>query len=241
MSALFVLAALLARPAGAAESAASLGTGASATVGSGGYSQIALDADGLWRGRSIDPYGWARFSSDNFVRQLALGGGVWKDLRGDWRAAWGGGLIFGGLKDAGAAQGVSVLLETALEKDFERAIAGAGYALTAGSLVGPDESRTVESPAGRRARGAASAASSQVAPERRTDHELSVDAKLLLGAVAPGAGLALVLPSNSRSIVVETLRCKIRVSRALSLIPKVSFEEGAADNAYFSLGLYYLF
>ena len=230
-----ILMIILARAVGAKEGPPSFGVGGAAMAGSGGYSKIALYGDGLWHAQNVDPYGWAEWSSDTFMRELALVGGVWKDLTEDLRVEGGGGLIFGRLKDAEASSEHSVLLETAMEKDFERSIAGLGYTLIAGSIVGPTELRAAEQPAGRSARGL-----SRTAPEHLTYNELSSYAKFPFGKTTPGFRLTLGLPSYSRSIITETLNCKIHVSQPFSITPAVSFEEGLTTNVYFSVSLYYL-
>ncbi|HVE12467.1 MAG TPA: hypothetical protein VNI01_03650 [Elusimicrobiota bacterium] len=231
------LAALLSAPASSAE-APEAGVGGSVSLGSHRYSRVALFGDAQWRLSDFEPYAWAELSRDSYERELAFGGGAWKDLGGGVRAKGGLGAAVGRVDDS-EANAASFLAEAALERRLQSGpTLGADYHLTAGDIGGPEAPRVVENTVSGRARGRRTSTTTET--QSFTLHELAGYIRLPLGGPTLGLRGGVYFPSYDGRVFSETASLKIPLNERLWLTPSFTLEQATDDDrAYVALSLYY--
>jgi hypothetical protein len=113
------------------------GAGVSLSLGDAGYAGLSLFGDLGWNGRELDPYAWAEVLADDYIGQLTVGGGAWKDVSRDARVKAGAALSLGRLKEWDDSSS-AVTVELGVEKDVDRSsFFGGELRLSRGRLPGP--------------------------------------------------------------------------------------------------------
>jgi hypothetical protein len=132
------------------------------------------------------------------------------------------------------------MLETGAEKDFFRSTWGAEYQFTAGT-IGSNVANAGDKNVHNGAR-IGRAESPEAAPETHAYNEFSGYARLPVKSARLGLRLSLSLASNEPGIVAETVNLRIPLTKAVSALTALTFEQQGGDSqVYFSMGVYFRF
>lgn len=214
------------------------------TVGSGGYWRYALSADGGWHETNVDPYAYASWSEDNFVRELLLVGGVSKELDKRTTVSGGAGLAAGTVKSVDA-RGGSFQLELGATRDAGPGTLGLDYTLDTGNLSVGRYSAAASRPFQAQGLRGPGKSGKNFAPapalQPQTYNELSASYKWPFDAFTLILRETLGLPSYSGPIYTETVGAKVPFGERLSATASVDVDGGSNSGVYVSAGLAYLF